>query len=266
MMTLFLVLLMGSLLAGIAWKSATQALDAQSAVEDLQRRWAITSLQSTLIGQSENILARAEEDQFKKTHRKTPVPRLSFDVQLAGFEYRLLFTDELAKLNINSILQNRGISTAIALVSKYAKPSPQLSQTQSISSYEQMFDDFSPAPFSSNAINTITCFSLGSVNIRRASDDVLSEALTPHLRLGQIKDLLAARNRDPFCELNVLLDSLDSIDQATKTKLHSVLSDSSNFHSLWIVASNSQRSWTSLALHTGGPTTRPTNPGRQFNW
>ncbi|NJL32450.1 MAG: hypothetical protein HC898_13000, partial [Phycisphaerales bacterium] len=60
LMALVLVLIAGVALAGIAAQSMFSALNSQSEVEELQRRWAILSLRKTLAGRVADTLAKAE--------------------------------------------------------------------------------------------------------------------------------------------------------------------------------------------------------------
>ena len=111
LMVLVLVLLAGTLLAGVAWRSMVGALEAQESAEELQRRWAVTSCRATLLGRVEKVLDEAERgegndgnDGEHPAYANRPVPELRVTCQLAGTDYELVMTDEQAKLNVNRLL------------------------------------------------------------------------------------------------------------------------------------------------------------------
>ncbi|MFA7236022.1 MAG: hypothetical protein WC058_04075 [Phycisphaeraceae bacterium] len=129
LLTLALVLLAGGLLSGLALRSATAALDTESAVERLQRRWAVTTCRATLLENSERLLDAAERgDEDRETggdhadqtgaRGGKPVAEWRVACRLAGLDYELVFTDEQAKLNVNALLQHETHESARRIIER----------------------------------------------------------------------------------------------------------------------------------------------------
>lgn len=129
LLTLALVLLAGGLLSGLALRSATAALDTESAVERLQRRWAVTTCRATLLEKSERLLDAAEGGNEEREtdggqagkrgeNARQPVGELRVACRLAGLDYELVFTDEQAKLNVNALLQHETHESARRIIER----------------------------------------------------------------------------------------------------------------------------------------------------
>lgn len=269
LMTLMLVLLLAGVLVGLAWQSAAGALEAEDAVEELQRRWAVTSCQATLLDKAEKVIGDAEEAANRGRSSWAPIAKASIACQLAGRDYELVFTDEQAKLNVNRLLRTTDLSQARAIVTRLAQmpgsvsvrlreqsaPSrPGLPATRtSIGAYGQVFDGASPDQLVSGLVDAVTCWGSGRINVHRATDAVLAQACAGTLGEADLNALLAARRRDPSCELDVLLGQLAAIDEKQKARLRADLTDQSECHGLWVVARSPQRAWHSLVIGmTGG--------------
>jgi hypothetical protein len=77
-----------------AMNAATRSLDAG---DELQRRWAVTSIQQTLLPTAERALVRAQ------AARHHPVVETTANVQLGNQTFELTFSDEQAKANLNTL-------------------------------------------------------------------------------------------------------------------------------------------------------------------
>lgn len=104
--SLLLLLLVSAAMASACRLSLRQALVAQEAQRSLQLRWAAISCETALLPQAEMVLA-AEQ---KRTN--SPVVSCLKTVNLGGSDIQLLFADEQAKINAQSLLRRLGKSDA----------------------------------------------------------------------------------------------------------------------------------------------------------
>lgn len=131
LMTLLLVVIAGIALTGIARRSAMAAVHSLGEVEELQRRWAITSCRATLLDRAGAIMDGAERPgrptaahQSASTSSGQPasqvakkiIPSLHLRCQLSGVEYELLLVDEQTKLNINNLWGQHGPTKTRAIL------------------------------------------------------------------------------------------------------------------------------------------------------
>jgi len=131
LMALVLVMLAGVALAGIARRSATEALHARTDVEDLRHRWAVTSLRALLGPRIAPTLAEAgravAEDRNRREQNRgstgqrddvdaPPMRSMWLSLELAGQRYDLRFTDEQAKVDVNRLLEATDTGTVRSVV------------------------------------------------------------------------------------------------------------------------------------------------------
>lgn len=289
LMTLVLVLLAGVTLAGLARHSMTSALEAQDAVEALKRRWAITTSRATLLPRAERILLDAERhdrqsgragERTAERHEAnlspiTPVARLDVSCNLAGIAYRLVITDEQAKLNVNELLRHRTRGEARHRLVQFladagngsARHAPiqlqplvddadipaQGDALPALGSYDQIFDSISPREALGDArtpglVDAVTCWGSGRVNVRRASLAVIRQACTDALPHDFIDALLEIRRQDPSRPLATMLGEVEQLTEDERARAQACLTDRSTCHGLWMIAQGKQRHWHTLAV------------------
>lgn len=287
LMAMVLVFIAGVAMAGLARRSAAGAVESLSAVQDLQRRWAVASCRATLLDRAEVILDRAERDiEVDAQDRKNadepviiqPVASLRLVCQLAGTDYELVLVDEQSKVNVNRLLSQSGRSKAQAAVrllssrsnhrdggagSVMLRPLPARPELQSASlamsalaTYSQLFSDVQPRQLAGTngepgMAAEVTCWGNGKVHVRRASDAVIELACGGALEPQLIRSLIALRKEHPDRDLAGLLSDLEQVDEKKKAKIPDLLTDSSGCHALWVIAHGRQRSWFTLAVGVG---------------
>jgi len=291
LMVLLLVMLAGVALAGIARRSVHEAVDAQSAVDDLQRRWAVTSAREALLPQAERLLNRAERGHGMDLtrplprnageHRNDPVAELRLTCELAGTTYDLVFTDEQAKLDLNHRLNREGVGSTRAAARRLVAsasaargsdaevalrplPDEDDSGMPRLVGFAQVFEHARPEALLGEAEGDglaadLTLWSSGRVNVRRASADVVQRACDGVLTAGEVAALLDERRRDPYRPLQALLDDVRGLDEDERRVLERRLTDRSACHGLWIVARFGPRAWHSLSIGVG-ETGEPPDP------
>lgn len=281
LMTLVLVLLACTLLAGVARRSAEGAMESKWAAQELQRRWAVASCQATLLGRVEELLDEAEQGEPDdrtpaEPHRNKPAAQRRVACRLAGIDYELVLTDEQAKLNVNLLVKasNRGAAQSAvahliaraggeasaadlrALVVGQNTPK-EVRRLAAVGGYGQIFPDVGPDRLIGGRERTgladwVTCWGDGHVSVRRAPAEVIERACEKGVGREAVRALLTVRDRDPYRPLAAMLDDLDRVDVKDKMKIGERLTDRSQCHGLWIIARGSQRSWYDLAVGAEG--------------
>lgn len=282
LMALVLVLLAGTLLAGVVSRSMLGALESQGAALELQRRWAVASCRSTFLGRVEELLDKAERgesargsEEASEAYQNKPMAELRVACSLAGIEYELVFTDEQAKMNLNSLSKEVSLGDAQAAVERLivdlgtghkrsagvrlrmlvdSKDSQERNAgLLKVGGYGQVFEGVSPEHLigqkgAPGIAQGITCWGDGKVNLRRAPAAVIERACEKSLRRDVVRAFLAARDRDPYRKLSAILGEIKEIDEEQVTRLAGRVTDQSSCHGLWVIARGSQRSWYTLAV------------------
>ncbi len=284
LVALVLVFLAGVALTALARRSLAGALASRGAVEELQRRWAVTSLRAVLLERAEDLLDEAERGRDArgkpmKRYRKQPMPERRVTCLLAGIEYELVLTDEQAKVNLNRMVEELGQARAQSAIGRFIMRQVGADgrtvalelRTQAfgqeasgagaipvkVGAYGQIFEKASPArlvgtPQEPGLAAAVTCWGDGKVNLRRAPPEVLMQACEQALGRSVVSVLLAARQRDPYRGLDAVFAELDEIDDDQREKVREYVTDTSTCHGLWIVAKGERRSWHTLAVGVSG--------------
>lgn len=279
LMTLALVLLAAVVLASVARRSILGAVEAQDALEELQRRWAMHSGQATMLDAAERLLHEAEIAQQKHTGHFYPVAQRRVHLALAGVDYEWVLTDEQAKLNVNRLLSGGDRAAAQAITSRVAAGQGGYGGTQTVDlrpaqlptsnglqnpalapfgGLEQVFPLATPLELAGSEgryglAHNVTCWGNGRVNVRRANEAILEQACGEVLHRRDVGVLLEARRQELDLGVDGLLARLAKIDETQKAKLQAALTDTSACHGVWVIAHGRQRDWYALAVGLGGP-------------
>lgn len=288
LITLLVVMLAGVALGALARRSVSDAVAARTAVESLQRRWAVASARSALLGQVEEVLASAEAGLDLSVYRAkmaagevvvyqhAPAAELRVVCELADMPFELVLTDEQARLNVNDVLARSDLASLQAQVRRLAEEGvgggvlrsmPVLLRPQStklpggrermtFGSYGQVFASPDPAVLvggevGRGAASRLTCWGDGRVNVRRASDAVLRAAVGRSADPQAVSDLLEVRRESPFLGLAAMLGRVDRLNADERRAVTLRLTDASTCHGLWVVARGPQRSWFAFATGNG---------------
>jgi type II secretory pathway component PulK len=286
-MSLVLVMLAGVLLSRVAWRSASTALDAAEAAEELKVRWAVIGLRAAVLPRVESILDQAErgeqpddaESTSEARYLNPPVAELRIVCRLSGIEHELVLTDEQAKLNVNVLLKERGRADTQLFVDRWLnqqdraggalprirlRPLPvddnqDAALALSIGSFGQIAREIGPEQWvgsdeSPGLSRALTLWGDGKLNLRRASASAIEARCKPTLGLSTVRALLTARKSDPYRKLSDLLENLSKVNQDEKSKIARLLTDESSCHGLWIVTRAATRRGHMLCIGVGdGP-------------
>lgn len=243
--------------AGMARRSLQLAMEGAALQNDLQRRWAVRSLQRVVLGRAEALLNQAQPEQgsVAAPHRR------SFRIRLGDAEYDLVLADEDSKANLNSLYYRTGRAETAQIIRELQSGSSglavrirpfeasDLGETLPVfDTWGQVFDlatsHDSPAALEQSTSN-ITCWGEGRLNVRRASDPVLREVCAAYSSAAAADSLVAARHSHPSPTVEELLGNVN-LEFAERSALSGVLSERSNCHSLWI--RSPELGWRSLHI------------------
>jgi len=245
-LTLALLALTATVLAGICRQNMRDVLRVGQDADELQRRWGILSCQSTLLPRASALLAQSEK---LSGH---PAAAVQSDVTLGGRRFLLLFADEQAKLNLNAAYWRHGRSRIEQLARTAARigtsdlavrvrpmtggrrPKPDDPAPPVFGSFGQIFDE--SATRSSQplveATRQITCWGGGKLNWRRTSLASL-QAILPDDR-QTVDRILSQQRSDPQAPLAQFLGALQLTPEKRRS-MEELFTDSSTCQSLWIV-------------------------------
>jgi len=299
-LTLALVAIAGLVLVGVAHRSMLEALHARDGVESLQRRWAIRSLRHTLLPRAEKILSADGEptsdgETAPSDGRSTGANRVAhggtgpgierptrrLDCRLAGIDYRLVITDEQAKMNVNTLVARHGRGGAQSRITELLRSGhrppatggklvlhtwpvtgPSSSgpgrQWQEMGAYDQVFERAAPKDLlggdgADGLAERLTCWGDGRVNLARAPDAVVEATLEGTLPPRVVHAFLSARG-DAVEQTPDLRKIIADAGIEDPPRLDSLVAESSRAHGLWTIARTDQRAWYSLAVEAAtGP-------------
>ena len=186
-------------------------------------------------------------------------------VSLGGQNFELIFSDEQAKVNVNTIHDQKGKRGSERILQELvrtggARLQVRLRSTESrlhrldpkrqplppFGSFGQVFADASPALLLEGSdiddmpVANLTCWGDGRLNLRRASREALEAVCSPLLDRHSISQLLAIRTETPGISLSKALDRLE-LPAKDRDKLERLLTDRSASQSLWIAVRSGDR-------------------------
>ena len=266
LMVLVVLAVAGSLLGVSARRTGEAVLEAGVAARELQRTWAMRSLQAGCLPRAEAILlARAPED--------GPAPATVWTtVRLGETPFDVVVSDEQAKANVNLLAAARGRAAVRASVSRLSdgrwplqvllRPVVQASGAihtppRVYASLEQVFASASPADLLGDDADRrgpserVTCWGSGRVHVRRAGRPVLRETLQETLTEAQLARLVTLREEMPEADIETLLRELE-LKEAEAAAVRARLVETSTCHSLWLVARGRTRRWFRLTVEEQG--------------
>ena len=256
-MTLLLLAIAATTLAGVVRASLRRAVRASAAQEELQRRWAVTSCRTVLLPKAERALARPKVESAEVRRQ----------IRLGGQAVTLVFGDEQAKPNVNVLYRQRGLADAERAVRALSQgtgnslavelrplPADPRGRARADSDeggppfegFSQIFGATPPRQLLArrgsrpSVASAVTCWGDGTLHFRRASRDALQQACRPYLGAGDVGRLLAVRQRRPDADAGEALDRL-KLTEARREALEELLVDESSCHSLWVVVDTGGR-------------------------
>lgn len=263
-MTIALIALSGLVLVGLARQGLTVAFRAVSAEEELQRRWGALSCQRALLSRAPEIF------EFEVDARATDVGERGFDTaqlsgswMLGGMSFRWTLADENAKVNVNTVFALRGMQGASELVREFSRSDARMApevflrphhresiaeETPPFEGWGQVFaldrvrKGVSAPGEIADATARITCWGGGLLNVRRASDAALNRLCGLVVGDDVVRRLQLLRHQRTNLEISNMLNEL-GLREAERNSLQQLLTDKSDYYSLWIAVVTKARSW-----------------------
>jgi hypothetical protein len=260
-LALGLLALAATLLVGVARASLRHAVAAREAADGLQRRIGVLSCQNVILPHAQDVFIRQEQ------RRKAPVATLRTSVTLGGQRFDVVVADEQAKANVNAMLE-RSPDGAASRLRELLEPTGLARAIRlrkpPVGSFGDLFDGVSVETLAEGrggrpaALDLVTCWGNGSLNVRRAPESVLRLASNPPLSPNEVAQLLQIRqNRlqgirpvatnpsgDPADRIGKLLSQSNGPGSGTA----GALTVGSSCFSLWVIVRDGRRSWEHFAV------------------
>jgi len=271
--TLIVLALAAVVLADVTRRSLRQASVALRTQEELQRRWGIASCRSALLPVVEQILQDFQTKQGDADQPLVACTmvltlggedlQLVFADEQAKANLNAIYLDvgpERADQTVRKLIQHApdGLVVRLAPDRRAAADSPsrppgggvdlkadtsvhvnEIGEPPPFGTWAQVFEKPQPAQLLArraghcSAIQNLTCWGDGRLNIRRASTQVMEARCGRVLGKNEIIRLVRSRQMAPDLELPELLDTLElTTDQ--RRLLESQLTDRSSCHSMWV--------------------------------
>jgi hypothetical protein len=285
LLTLMLLAVAAAALAGACRAALQKMVLATRAQEDLQRRWGVVSCRAALLPKAERVLAAAAGDRTSpETRVDVTLGRQSmtlvFGDEQAKANVNLLYalgkrdgTDQAVRGIVGTTSADVRVElrpiVIQAPIDELTEPEPPKHPLRANSdeqdrldfevqpvfeAWGQVFPGSKPTALlrrrgtSPSVASSLTCWGDGTVNVRRASSETLSRVCDKVLRPAEVRNLIAARDKDPDFDLWEAMDTLN-LPEDRYDNAEQLLSDRSACFSLWIITrGGAGREWYDLAV------------------
>jgi len=273
-MTLLLLALAASVMAGVVMTSLRRGAAAADAKARLQCRWGAISCQAVLLPFADKILnGRQMTDDLRPSQS-------THEVALGDQLFTCTIADEQAKLNINALAMRLDEANLKRVIKRVAgneriritlrpQPAParptsrpttqpgdgQAAEVDQYSSFGQIFEDASPAVLlaprpADGPAARLTLWGEPALNVRRASPQAIRELCRPFLDNDAIDQLISARKLSSEKSVAEILNEIPGTPEK-KTELANLLTDKSQTYSMWTIVRGKTRSWHRLSIESG---------------
>ena len=286
LLTLLLLALMAIGMTGLSRASLELALKAQQAEVELQRRWAIQSVQRGLIYLGPRLLDQQFEAFLTEVNRQygtgtidemifpSPPRTLTGSIAFGSLDIEFVFADEQAKYNVNQRLEERAdpleasqfMDDLLTTLPGGIKPSIHLRpihedvahalQVQRVASPGSMVEA-ADYPFIIKSLTNrideetwwdhVTCWGDGRLRLSRASEETLWAMCLPILERLERDRLLDFRRQHPETTIPQLLKGVP-LSAAKRAQLRHRLTETSSTYSLLTVVQGRDRRWHLLTV------------------
>ena len=124
LLTLMLIPVAGLAMVGLCRYSMDKAVQANHARQELQRKWTILSVQSSLLGKADQFIEQAQDQS------EQPITAVELNLTFGGEQVKLIFHDEQAKANLNTIYGQHGLEDTELAVRRLTQSSAGTFQIQ----------------------------------------------------------------------------------------------------------------------------------------
>jgi hypothetical protein len=245
LMVIVLVGLTGLLLAKLAQRSLSVGQRVADRLDELQVRWATTTLEQVIAYQAMPLIDRQLNGQDSRPPFGLP---LRIELPLGNNVYQLVIDDESAKVNLNRIFALNGANGLLQTLSRLGLgdvaatlPTRSLAGQEHLESWGQIVSpelmpiNTDPSTWLINRMQSVTLWGNGTLNINRASDHALDTVCQPAIGPLKTSKLLTLRSEEPQMKLEELIAKLD-LKSAERGRLQIWLAETSGSASVWLTA------------------------------
>jgi hypothetical protein len=248
-----LIVMASLMLAALARQSLMLALEAVQKQEELQARWGTISCQRAVLNRARTIFARQIAQAADNRVPPADVRRqLSSTFELGGIPFRVILSDEDAKLNVNTVYATYGEQRTERILRQLTASKGRLdvrlrrssgdladSPTHLFRAWGQVFDHERISPSADvashlqAATTEVTLWGAGRLNVYRASDQAIEAVWHLAVGRGTPQELQKLRRRIPPRSLWEIVAGLQLRDHE-RHALERILTDRSHGYSLWV--------------------------------
>lgn len=263
LLVLAVLVIAGTVLAGAARRHCDAALAAAARAERMQLHWGMLSCQAFAAGNAERLLARREAETL------APAVTARADLHLGRMEFALEVHDEQAKANVNLLAGRHGHAglaerltilqygqrrallvrlqpapPAEGVISKVPAEYRSHSQLFVFGQPTDLIDMDAPVP---GAVQRITCWGSGRVNLARAELPVIRQVLDDVLDETRLARLRRFREEMPSFTIRELAAHLE-LSPRDADRLAAAATVESRCHGVWVQARTQTRRYVRLAV------------------
>lgn len=284
-MVVVMLAIAGLALGHVSQQSLSLAVDAARRADEMQCRWGFYSIERSILPRrSELLQPPPDQNAPENTPPPSPLTKLDARIRLGEFFFELRLADESAKVNVNSLFQDRDMAKTQHAVQQLVharrgrsrvslRPNRRAAARVSHQEPFEMLDQVFAEPtkqeiggiFRDMIVSSelLTCWGDGRLNVRVASKEALEQVCRLALDDKEAGEVVAARLQRPHLSPGELLASVKLADRK-REETAALLTDRSNCYSLWIIASCKQRVWTQCFISE--PAGQTSDRVLSFSW
>ena len=270
LMVLVVLAIAGTVRAAAARRCGQRALRAGEEERALQTKWGMLSLEAICLPRAEEMISETA-----KHMEEGPVVSLRRTLRLGGEDFHMILSDEQSKANANLLANRMGdadLADSLRLLQARSRESLQVQlrprrQTADpaaaapirFESFDQLYAFehpsllVNPDPQETSAVDRVTCWGSGQVNLKRAEIAVIRQVLEGLVTESQLDRLERFRRETPDASLAEILGHMELSKEQLERVTHFV-TDTSRCHSLWVIALGKTRPRYRLSVAETGQT------------
>jgi hypothetical protein len=268
LLSLLLICLVATLLAGLARYSLERSLQLSDRAQEQQQRWAEISLRRSLVQSAAAVFHQVTQQARQPGETVASPYPLERSFFLGDCELFVRIEDESTKVNLNRLQTFRHQEALLSSISQlssaahqvWLRPTPtggHTFQRLPLASWGQVFD-LKQLPhdqvldWSRHSTRFLTLWGNGHVNLHFAAPEVLRAVLGPEVRPSTLKKLFEQRQKSPEATVADLIKTIEPSD-AERRELSRWLADTSSTFSIWMETRNGPRRAVQLTVVTQQP-------------
>lgn len=258
---LFCLLIAGLTLVSLSQRSIALTTEAAMRSDRLQRKWAIQSVQQSLLPRAGGLFA-ARDEQLAEADTALPYPSaMTASVVVGERPVQIILADEGARLNLNTVhslgstmtnqvLRKVCVSQLQAVIRlRPLESKPQTQQEKEDGAIPRVFGGWAQV-FDLSAVqagggdlsalfNNITCWGPGRLNVRRVDRKTAIQFCAEMTSSSSARKILEAWWHDPRLSLPRVIESKGGLSDEEVAQMKQLLVDRSSSYSMTIACRSS---------------------------